>query len=715
MLVIWENFSGFARVPNWLSIRRSNKKGTLMHKSQSLPVKCFLGFFCIAIAIVMAVPTCSMAANDDFGKPSRELRTASRMIYKFMQRHLSNRQINDEIATRAMELYLKGLDPMKMYFMQSDVDEFSMVADEIDENLRDGRFTIAFQVFERFMERVGQRVNLANEILESDLDFTLDEDLVTDRDEITFATSIDEMRSRWRKRIKYNILLYENDEKTTGKDPVERVRKRYQSYYNRLKNYGNEDVAEIYISSITTSFDPHTSYMSEATYESFMINMNLELEGIGATLQSTDDGLTVIRRIVPDGAADKQSDLAVEDKIVAVGQVTGEMVDITDMKLDDVVDMIRGKAGTIVKLAILSPGSNEIKTITITRERIELKDSAAQGTVFEAGLKDDGSKYQIGVIDLPSFYTDMSGRGGSVGRSTTRDMRNILDDFSTTGVDAVVVDLRRNGGGSLREAIDCTGLFIDRGPVVQVRDFLGNQEVLNDSARGVAWNGPLVVVTSKFSASASEILAGAVQDYERGLVVGDTATHGKGTVQTLVNLGEELLGLPADDNSLGALKLTIQQFYRPNGDSTQVRGVLSDLTLPSLTDHLDVGEGDLDYPVDFHQIAKASYNVVGQISSPVIEALKAKSVERVAESEDFQRVASQIEKYIEQKEAKKISLNREKFNARTKEFDNEKANKDLIDEQMNSGDIVRDYYMEEVLSITSDYVKALKDKLAQRR
>ncbi len=672
------------------------------------------GILCLVTALILTAQPLASAGNDDFGKPRREFSAAARLIDNFLRRHLSNRKLNDEIAQRAMNIYVKNLDPMKMYFLQSDIDEFAAVADKIDETFQQGKFDIAFLVFNRFVQRVDERVADAPEIINADHDFTLDEYLVTDRELIPYAPTIEEMQDRWRKRIKYNLLLYENDEKAFGKNPKERLVRRYQSFANRLHNYQNDDVLEVYISSITTSFDPHTSYMSKSSFESFLINMKLELEGIGATLRSTDDGLTEIARIVPEGAADKHGELKVEDKIVAVGQIDGEMVDVTDMKLDDVVDMIRGKAGTIVRLAVLS-GSNEIKTIEITREKVKLIDSAARGEIFEAGTKPDGSAYKIGVVDLPSFYADMSNSRTAVSKSTTRDVAKILQDFTSAGVDSVVLDLRRNGGGSLREAIDCTGLFIDRGPIVQVKDFLGNTETFDDTQSGMAWSGPLVVLTSKFSASASEILAGAIQDYNRGLVVGDSATHGKGTVQTLVDLGEEFYRVANAPKSFGALKLTIQQFYRPNGDSTQLKGVPADIVLPSITDHMDVSEADLDFPVDFHQIAAASFTTLGKISPEIIDELKEKSATRIAETEDFVRINRQIERYLEQKNSKKVTLNREAFERRRAEFDSDEADRNTLEEQMNSdAKIQRTYYMEEVFNITIDYLQIMQKKIAQR-
>jgi len=655
-----------------------------------------------------------VSLNDELGKPRREYRIAATLVEQFLRRHLSNRELNDEIARRSMRIYLESLDPMKMYFTKSDVEEFAEEAPQIDDNLGRGDYSIAFLVFRRFLERVEERVELAQQIIESPLDFSKDEFLITDPDQIEYAASLDEVTDRWRKRIKYNMLLYEND-KASDKDPQERLLRRYQSYSNRLHNYGNDEVIELYLSAITNSFDPHTSYMSGSTYESFMINMRLELDGIGATLQSTEDGLTVIRRIVPDGAADKQGELQVEDKIVSVGQgEDGEMVEVIDMNLNDVVDMIRGEAGTVVRLGVLAQGRNEIKTISIVRERIELKDSAAHGEVLEAGEKADGSAYRIGVIGLPSFYTDMSGAGRT--RSTTRDVEEILKRFKQEGgVDTVVMDLRQNGGGSLPEAINCTGLFIDKGPVVQVKNLYGDIEVLRDKQSGATYTGPLVVLVSKFSASASEIFAGAVQDYGRGIIVGDSATHGKGTVQTLVDLGEQYLRMSNAPKYYGALKLTIQQFYRPNGESTQKRGVLSDIVLPSITDHMDVSEDDLDYALEFDQIPAADYTPLPHLAKQDLQELQTASENRISENEEFRKLLKRIDRYLEQKADKKVALNRETFNEQRKEFDADKADLDALEEQLDGDSaIVRTFYLEECLNIAVDYVQALSNRKIAR-
>ena len=657
----------------------------------------------LSIALLVIFSGCLSAQEDteEFGKPREADRQVSRIVANLMQRdHLSSRPLDDAISERAFDQYVKTLDSMKIYFLQSDIEEFNGWRTEIDDKMKKGDYQFAFAVFNRFLERVDQRVETANKWIDAKHDFSVQEEMLTERDDYEYAKTEAEAVERWRKRIKYNLLV-ENSVEEPEEDPKDKLRKRYSSFARRMGQTDNDDVVEMYITAVTTSFDPHTTYMSKATYENFLIQMKLKLEGIGATLQATDDGYTVIKRLVPNGAADKQGELKVEDKITAVGQgETGETIDVTGWKLDDVVAKIRGKAGTMVRLVVLS-SSQETRTIKIVREKIELQDSAASGVVFEDGEKADGSPFKIGVIDLPSFYADMSGEVG--GASTTTDVRNILNDFNKQGVDALVLDLRRNGGGSLREAIDCTGLFIDRGPVVQVKDAYGRVLVHEDEQAGVSWTKPMVVMTSKFSASASEILAGAVQDYGRGLVVGDETTHGKGTVQSLVDLDRIFFRTQQTKNQFGALKITMQQFYRPNGDSTQKRGVLADVVLPSISNHMDVGESDLDFPVAFDKVPRATFNSYGLVNNKLLESLRAKSQQRIAASEKFQKEVQQIAKYVEFKERNTVSLNKEKFDARRKEFDAEEEDKKAIEEQINGdSEIKRDFYMEEVLDITVD-------------
>ncbi len=625
------------------------------------------------------------------------------------QEHLLKRPLDDEISRRALKTFLKQLDPMKVYFYQSDVDEFMQQQDRLDDFLKRGNLLFAYDVLNRFIERVDERVDFVKEILKTTHDFTVDEEMVTDPDLAEYAKNRDESFDRWRKRLKYDLLVLKTED-VTGDEAIDRLDRRYTSYAKRMHQFSSDDLLEMYLSAFTTSFDPHTNYMSPSSLENFNISMKLNLEGIGAALMMTD-GYTVVSKIIPGGAADKHGKLQPEDRIVSVGQGDdGEMVDVVDMNLNDVVKQIRGKAGTKVRLGVKPAGSNDVATYTITRAQIELKDSEARSEIIPAGQRPDGEPYQVGVIDLPSFYMDMTAarRGLTDFKSTTRDVRRILEEFNEKNVDVVVLDLTRNGGGSLTEAINLTGLFIDEGPVVQVKDSDNRVQHYDDLERGMVWKGPLVVLTSKFSASASEILAGAIQDYGRGIVVGDQATHGKGTVQSLLDLGNQLFDVPNPPN-LGALKITMQQFYRPSGESTQKRGVLADVAMPSLTTHMDVGESDLDYPVEFDRVDTARFMKTQMVNSNVLTELNARSTSRRSESEDFQKLARRIEQYRQQKAKHSVTVNEEKFFAERADFDAEKEDEAKIKEQIDTERPVfrRNYYNDEVLNIAVDYVTLL--------
>jgi len=514
------------------------------------------------------------------------------------------------------------------------------------------------------------------------------------------------------------LVLKGND--TEEEDPRERLRRRYTSFARRMHQTDADELLEMYLTAFTSSYDPHTTYMSPSSLENFRIMMRLNLEGIGAALQF-EDGYTKVSKVIPGGAADEHGKLRPEDRIISVGQGRdGEMVDVVDMKLNDVVNKIRGPAGTVVRLGVITAGSTETQIYEIVRAEVELKDSEARAEVLRVGPEEEPSaQLNVGVISLPSFYMDMEGakNGGNEFKSTTRDVRRILADFTQQDVDTVVLDLRRNGGGSLTEAINLTGLFIEGGPVVQVKGSNQDVQVYEAGETEMAWKGPLVVLTSKFSASASEILAGAIQDYQRGLIVGDSATHGKGTVQSLLDLGAQLFRIPNPPN-LGALKITMQQFYRPNGESTQKRGVLADIVLPSITDHMDISEGDLDYAMEFDKIDPARHDRFHMVSSEMIEELSRGSQSRRGASEEFARLKRNIERYVEQRAAKRISLNEEEFRARRAELDADREEERQFEDQRESDDVVveRDYYFDEVLKIAEDYTRMLQQqRLAQSR
>ncbi|MBN2025064.1 MAG: carboxy terminal-processing peptidase [Pirellulales bacterium] len=656
------------------------------------------------------------AVADPVGPTSAD-RYVTRTCVKLLgDRHLLRHPLDDEISKRGFDSFLKMLDPMKVYFHQSDVDGFAPYADQLDDMAQQGDVSFAYRVFQVFLKRVDERLALVDEFLAAKHDFTVDEEMVADPDAAQYPKTPKEARERWRMRIKYDLLVLKADD-ITGEAAITKLSKRYHSFSKRMHQTDAEDLLEMYLSSLTSAFDPHTAYMSPQTYEDFQIAMRLNLDGIGASLMS-EDGTTVIKRVLPGGAADKDGRLKVDDKIVGVGDGRdGEIVDVVDMKLRDVVKLIRGKPGTIVRLEVIPADGSKRKIVDIARATIALTDNEATSEIFEVGQKPDGKPFKIGVIDLPSFYMDMEAFSRRLPdyKSTTRDVRRILDEFNAKGVDAVVLDLRLNGGGSLTEAIDLTGLFIDQGPVVQVKGPDGEVVPYPDEDEGVAWAGPLVVLTSKFSASASEILAGAIQDYGRGLIVGDRATHGKGTVQSLQNLtaAVRLFQIP-NAPQLGALKVTIQQFYRPSGESTQNRGVLADLEWPSLTTHLDVGESDLDHPIAFDRIEPAPFRPLGYVSRPVRERLRELSAQRCQQSEDFQKVVNDIQLYKKHKERKYVTLNEEKFLAERAQLNAEKEREKKFEQMAdpNHKAIERDFYLDEALAIALDYVQ-LMDHLAR--
>jgi len=643
-------------------------------------------------------------AADLTGGPNAQDRTIARRITSLMeQEHLSKHPLDDEISQRFMDQFLKTLDPAKMYFLQSDIDEFNRSRNDLDDLIKDGDTSFAFKVFERFQQRVQERLVDIDELLQAPHDFTIDEEMVIDPDSMTYAKDAAEAHEKWRKRIKLDLLIQKGD-KIEEQEARQKLTRRYHSRAKQWQRFSREQLMEVYLTSFTTSFDPHTSYMGPHMLEEFEIDMRLELEGIGALLEF-DDGYTVVKEIVPGGPADLDGRLKPKDTVIGVGQgKDGEIEDVVEMNLPDVVDRIRGKGGTIVRLQVRPATGGESVIYDLKRAKIEMKSNEARGEVITETR--DGDEFKVGVINLPSFYRDMS-RVGRIEnfKSTTRDVERIIEDFKSQGVDAIVVDLRRNGGGSLDEAIALTGLFIKSGPVVQVKDSAGNVEELDDTDPSVAWDGPLVVLTSKLSASASEILAGAIQDYGRGIVVGDPTTHGKGTVQSLLDLSRQVFRIP-NAPKLGALKITFQQFYRPNGDSTQNRGVVADVALPSVISQLDIGESSLDYAREFNQVRPARYQRLNYVSDAVLQELRSRSTARIEGSEDFQKVKQNIARYLERKDRKTITLNEAKYMAEQDELNREKEEQEKLEEQsaFNRPVVERDFYFNEALAITLDYL-----------
>ena len=603
----------------------------------------------LLIVVGLFITQGRLAADPVPGK--QDARIVKSVCEYLKQVHLTRPDIGEEISRRLFKHFIKDLDPTKLYFMKSDIDEFRKYETELSDRLLDGDISFAYKAYERLVKRVGERMKLVEEFINTAHDFTVSEYMSTDYDHMEPPATDAEVRERWRQRIKFDLL-----QQRVAKKPVpeaeakEKMLKRFQGLQKRWKQLDNYDLMELYLTDLTTSVDPHSTYMSPSTLADFDISMRLNLDGIGALLRS-ENGTTMISEIGPGGAAAVDGRLKPKDKIIAVAQGDGKYVDVMDMKITEVVKFIRGKRGTKVELKVVPVGKIEPIVYLLTRQKIELKSQEARSEIIEQGKKADGTPYKIGVIDLPSFYADM--KAGSGGKSATEDVRKILKEFKAKNVDGMVLDLRHNGGGSLREALSLTGLFIDQGPVVQVKDYQGKVQRGNDPERGTVYAGPMVVLVSKLSASASEILAGAMQDYGRALIVGDTTTHGKGSVQTVIDLGGQGEG---DSANLGALKLTIQQFYRVNGDSTQNRGVSSDLVLPSITEELASNEKDLDYALPFDSVKAADHDELNLFPAQLKTYLKTRSEKRLKDSKDFAKLQKELELLRTRKARKSLPL-----------------------------------------------------------
>ncbi|MCL2742879.1 MAG: carboxy terminal-processing peptidase [Planctomycetaceae bacterium] len=667
------------------------------------------------------------------------------------KQHISQKKLDADTSKEAFRLYLKALDPLKMYFYQSDIDKFRKNYEtQFCEFAKQKNVKPAFEIYNLFLDRIKEREKMIQEILKTQQDFTLDEEIITDKDLLQYPKTTEEAYDRWRKRIKHDILRLKFDArekqkerekaakegkeppkrtKDADRDPIERLSKRYAAFKSRMllethisageildniKRAANDEVMETYLSSISGAIDPHTSYMSPSTLENFEIQMKKALDGIGATLTS-EDGYTVIKKLTKGGPAHKSDALKTDDKIRGVGQgKDGEIVDVVDSRLSDVVKLIRGPKDTIVRLEVIPADGGPVKIIEIVRDKVNLEEQAAKKAVFEVGKKPDGSPYKIGWIDLPDFYLDMDAfrKGDPNPKSSTSDIRNFLEEFVKQNVDAVVLDLRMNGGGSLTEAITLTGLFIETGNVVQTKDETSSRpQQRDDPDAGCAWTGPLVVVENKFSASASEIFAGAIKDYKRGLIVGDSKTHGKGTVQQMKDLSE---GLFYGNIGLGVIKITIQGFYHPSGTSPQRDGVEADVILPSIYDVLEeICEADLDNALTLNKVSAAKNFPASQKTAFVTPEIAAKiqqlSDERTNKQEDFVKLRKEIENYKEIKAKKTSTVNEKKYFEEQERYNADIRDRDKSDDSSEEDETIKkDFYVDEVLALTSDYIKLLE-------
>jgi len=581
-------------------------------------------------SLTNAIPTLDPASDTLLSPTEIQERTTKNILDALREQHYVDQVLDDEVSGEVFDGYIDDLDSSKSYFTQSDLDALSPYRFELDNALRRSDLAPAFAIFNRYQAKVTARFAWVVARLREGVDqfdFSIAESLELDRTEQPFAATETELDELWRKRIKNDVLNL----KLAGK-PLEDIQtlldKRYSSRLNRLQKTNADDVYQLFMNALTKTYDPHTQYFSPITSENFNINMSLSLEGIGALLQ-TEDEYTKVVSLVPAGPAEKSKQLKPNDRIIAVGQEDEELVDIIGWRVDDVVQLIRGKRDTTVQLQILPAGSSDLasaKVIRIVRKKVELEEQSAQAEVVE--IEQFGSKTRVGVIDIPTFYVDFKAmqEGDPNFRSTTRDVKRLLGELEAEGVDGVVIDLRDNGGGSLQEAKTLTGLFIDRGPTVQIRSKANRVDVLSDRDVRTAYRGPLAVLVNRLSASASEIFAGAIQDYQRGVVIG-TQTFGKGTVQTLQPLDH------------GQLKMTQAKFYRISGDSTQHRGIIPDLQYPDDYDPEAIGESTLDAPLPWDQIRPTFYRTKGDLQ-PLLPELISRHQARMAKDPEFNYVSS---------------------------------------------------------------------------
>lgn len=574
--------------------------------------------------------------------------TTLNIVEALSSRHYVSATLDDELSSRIFDAYIKDLDPSRSYLLQSDIDQFEIYRYQMDDTLQRGNIDPAFQIFNRYHERIINRLAKIVETLKLGLDqfdFSIDESLVLDHSDEAWASKETELDELWRKRLKNSVLNLKLTDKEDDKI-LELLLKRYENRLSRSKQTNSEDVYQLYMNAFTSTYDPHTQYFSPRTSENFNINMSLSLEGIGAVLQREDE-FTKVVSLVPAGPADKSKLLYPDDKIIAVGQgIKGEMVDVVGWRLDEVVQLVRGKKNSVVRLEIIPKDTKDHSShiIKITRNTVKLEEQSAKSKIIE--IEQFGHVHKIGVIDIPTFYIDFKAlqHKDKNYKSTTRDVRDLLRELKQAEVDGIIIDLRDNGGGSLREANFLTGLFINRGPTVQIQNKRKLVDILKDDDPRTAYDGPLAILVNRLSASASEIFAGAIQDYQRGLVIG-SQTFGKGTVQSLIPLNR------------GQLKLTQAKFYRISGESTQHQGIKPDIEFPARYDSETIGESTLDQPLPWDQIKPTKYQLKSDLGQMIPE-LRSLHEQRIRDDPEFIFMRDALQYRKELNNENEITLNR---------------------------------------------------------
>src|SRR5437588_5319470 len=584
--------------------------------------------------------------------------------------HYTQQKLNDELSRKFLHTYLELLDYSHLFFTQQDIDALNAkYSSSLDDDVLLGNLKPAYEIYDLYAKRVDERVAKVKELLKQPIDFKTDATIELSRQKAPWPKDEAEADQLWRGRIA-NELLQEHLSEHPLEPGPQLVTRRYDRLARNVHEEDRDEQVKLFLDALAQTYDPHSEYLSKADLKNFSINMGLSLVGIGAMLR-TEDGYAKIESLVPGGPAQTDGRLKVGDRITAVAQGNSEFNDVRDMRLDKVVEQIRGKKGTHVRLMVIpadAPDPSKRKTIELVRDEIKLKDQEARADVI---IKDkpNGEQVRLGWITLPSFYADMDRHQ----KSTTKDVLTLLKRLKKENISGLIIDLRRNGGGSLEEAIALTGLFLKSGPIVQTKGSNGNIVVSSDPDPGIAYTGPMIVLTSRQSASASEIFAAALQDYGRAVVVGDKNTFGKGTVQTILEIGRftSLLGNRSQDD--GALKLTIQKFYRIAGGSTQLHGVASDIVLPTLSDLPEFGEGALKNCLPYDEVPKARFTKWSEPVSLYIDELRRRSSERAQNDPEFHYVMEDMDRLRHKIDENRITLNED---VRKKELADDKLRKE---------------------------------------
>jgi carboxyl-terminal processing protease len=625
------------------------------------------------LGAAMTPPAAAPAAANILAPTEQENYVARRVADIIAHEHYRRAPLDDHLSSLILDRYLDAIDGARSYFFASDIAEFEKYRYALDDAIKTGDVEPAFVIFRRYQQRNRERMAYAIELLNKKPDFDVDESFNFDREKEPWPANAAEMNELWRKRVKNDALSLV----TAGKqwpEVIDVLRKRYERVAKRMDQSKPDDVFEAFMNAFVLSLDPHSNYFSARNSEEYNIQMSLSYEGIGASLQLADDYVTVID-VIAGGPAAVSGKIGANDRITAVGEgKTGELTDVIGWRLDDVVQKIRGPGGTMVRLQVLpagaAPGSVQ-KVVDFTRNRVSLEAQAAHKAMRT--VVRNGKEIKIGIITVPSFYQDYdaSRAGAKDYRSTTRDVQRLISELRKDGAEVLIMDLRANGGGYLPEAESLTGLFIDRGPVVQLRDTTGHIEVDDDPNPAIFYSGPMLVLVDRFSASASEIFAGAIQDYGRGLIVGQQ-TYGKGTVQNAHPLNYTIFGRKPE---LGQLNVTIGKYYRITGESTQDRGVTPDIPLPSLIDANEVGESTRDRALPWDHIEPASFRIEGDLK-PIAASLEKLHEDRTAGSADFKYLRADIAALEAMRSQKTLSLNQKTREAERKRMDNDRLERE---------------------------------------